>query len=442
MRRKQLLAALVGGLLVCALGAAAPSAWASAPRSYVLKHPKRERCKARYAKKAANVTERVHGQTWKVRETVCVYVAPKPIVIVPPPPTPIDPSSPAIPLPPTPPFVPPTPPAAPPEEPKKPPATIACLEPPAESGGAPPGEEEKERVVIGVSGGSEMGEAVGDKLKALGFSSERIEAGGPGSTMEQSCRGGWRDDAVAVGNTKDSHQLSSINTASWVSSTLAQVREALSFGYTLLEVGNEMEVKGTHQGPKGEWVAGQAEPAKYAEMFIALSNAVEAAGLKPRLLFSGGGDYQRPNGSWSQIAHSGGWLADALKAQPGLLSAVGGFAEHPYGRAHEDNGEHHGPGGLEDLHANELALGFKNTDVYITEYGVRYTPGEEGPFGASTLALQAQRIKEVFQEFLALPYVRGIWYYQVHDDNTGSWGLVSGSYEPRPSLSTVASFLH
>ncbi len=296
-------------------------------------------------------------------------------------------------------------------------------------------------VIIGLSGGSGMGEAVGNKLKALGFSSERIEPGGTGSTIADSYTQGWRNDTVTVGNTSDSQQLSTINTASWVTSTLAQVKEAVADGYTLLEVGNEMETKGTHKGPKGEWIAAQAEPAKYAEMFMALSNAVSAAGLNAQLLFSGGGDYERPNGTWSQIDNSGGWVADALKAQPGLLAAVGGFAQHPYGRAHEDNGEHHGPGGMEDQHANDVALGFKNTNFYLTEYGVAYTPGQEGTFNASTLAMQAQRIKEAFQEFLSLSYVKGIWYYQVHDDNTGSWGLVSGLYEPRPSLSTVASFL-
>lgn len=443
MRRKWLLAVLVGGLLVGALGAAFPSVAALAPRSYVLKHPRHERCRAHYARKTVLVTERVHRRARKVRATACVYVVAKPPMVATPTPTPVGLSSPAVlALPPAPQIVPPAATAPPREEPKKSPARLACLEPITRSGGASAGEEANEpAVVIGLSGASAMGEAVGNKLKALGFSSERLEAGGAGSTMEQSCRAGWRGDVVTVGNTKNSQQLSTINTASWVSSTLAQVKEAVSFGYTLLEVGNEMEVKGTHQGPKGEWIAGQAEPAKYAEMFMALSDAVQGAGLKVQLLFSGGGDYERPNGTWSQIDHSGGWLADALKAQPGLLSAVGGFAEHPYGRAYEDNGEHHGPGGLVDLHANEVSLGFENTNAYITEYGVQYTPGQEGPFSASTLALQAQRIKEAFQEFLALPYVRGIWYYEVHDDSTGSWGLVSGLYEPRPSLSTVAGFL-
>lgn len=296
-------------------------------------------------------------------------------------------------------------------------------------------------VIIGLTGGSGMGETVGNKLKALGFSSERIEAGGTGSTIAESHAQGWRDDTVLVGNTSDTQPLSTVNTASWVTSTLAQVKEAVADGDTLLEVGNEVETKGTHKGPKGEWIPGQAEPAKYAEMFMALSSAVTSAGLKAQLLFSGGGDYERPNGTWSQIDAGGGWVADALKAQPGLLSAIGGFAQHPYGRAHEDNGEHHGPRGMEDQHANDVALGFKNTNFYVTEYGVQYTPGQEGPSNAPTLALQAQRIKEAFQEFLSLSYVKGIWCYEVHDDNTGSYGLVSGLYEPRPALSTVASFL-
>jgi hypothetical protein len=293
--------------------------------------------------------------------------------------------------------------------------------------GQPP---EPSGVIIGVVGGSGWGPEVAEKVIAAGFKSERLEAGGPYTTDQESYDNGFRNDTVIVGNTPDNEPLSTVNTASWVASALAQVKEAVAFDYTTLEVGNEMNGKGS-----------QREPAKYAEMFMALYNAVNAAGIKgARLLFSGGGDYMRPGGTWSQITNGGGWVADAVKAQPGLLSAVGGFVEHPYGRAHEDNGEHAGPGGMEDQHANEVALGFKNTDIYITEYGVQFTPGSEGRYNASTEALQAQRIKEVYAEFLSLPYVRGIWYYQLHNDSTGNWGLVSGVWEPRPALAVLESY--
>jgi hypothetical protein len=49
---------------------------ASSVKQYVLDHPKREHCKARYVKKVERVT--VHGR--KVKDTVCVHVAPKAVM--------------------------------------------------------------------------------------------------------------------------------------------------------------------------------------------------------------------------------------------------------------------------------------------------------------------------------------------------------------------------
>jgi hypothetical protein len=46
-------------------------------KQYVLKHPKREHCKAHYVRKVEHVKKREHGQLVKVKETVCVYVTPK-----------------------------------------------------------------------------------------------------------------------------------------------------------------------------------------------------------------------------------------------------------------------------------------------------------------------------------------------------------------------------
>lgn len=182
-------------------------------------------------------------------------------------------------------------------------------------------------------------------------------------------------------------------------------------------------------------------------MFISLSKAVEAAGIKGvKLLFSSVGDYQRPDKTWSQMCCGGGWVADALKAEPELLTRVGGFVSHPYGRAHTDTPEHGGPEGMEDQHANVVALGFEHTDFYLTEYGVQWTPGEEGPINAPTQALQAAWIKEAYEEFVALPYVRGIWYYQSHDDDTGAWGLIEpqtngfSPFIPREALAVVEEF--
>lgn len=71
-------AVLIAGLAVCALAAAASTSWASAPRQYVLHHPKREHCRRHYRRKVVTVKRRVHGHTKRVRETVCIRVHPIP----------------------------------------------------------------------------------------------------------------------------------------------------------------------------------------------------------------------------------------------------------------------------------------------------------------------------------------------------------------------------
>jgi hypothetical protein len=72
MQRRQVRTAVLIAGLVCAMAALASSSWGAAPRRYVLRHPKREHCKAHYKKRVVTVKKRVHGHTRKVRETVCI----------------------------------------------------------------------------------------------------------------------------------------------------------------------------------------------------------------------------------------------------------------------------------------------------------------------------------------------------------------------------------
>jgi hypothetical protein len=68
------------GFAVVALVAliATVAAYANAPvNKYVLKHPRHERCKTYYVKKAKTVKRREHGRLIEVKETLCVYMPPK-----------------------------------------------------------------------------------------------------------------------------------------------------------------------------------------------------------------------------------------------------------------------------------------------------------------------------------------------------------------------------
>ncbi len=297
-------------------------------------------------------------------------------------------------------------------------------------------------IIIGLNDGSGWGSPDSAKFHERGFTSERIEAGGPFTKIKESSELGWKNDMVIVGNTNDETPLASINVAEWTKETVAQIKEQMTYGVTLFEVGNEVFLKGYC----GEGCYQQKEPAKYAEMFVALSKALETEKITgAKLLFDSYGDYETSNGGpWSQVCCGGGWLATAAKAQPELLKRVSGFTMHPYGEAGGNQENDWGPGALKVEHEQAVSLGFEHTDYYATEFGVKLNEG--GTSGSSSLANQAERITAVYSELIGFGYVKGIWYYQSHDDGSGKWGLIEpqaggeSPFEPRPALEAVANF--
>src|ERR1019366_6900438 len=136
-------------------------------------------------------------------------------------------------------------------------------------------------VIIGTNDALGWGPEVAKKTFAAGLRSARIEAGAGLNTPQHAREEGFTNNIVIVGNTPDGSRLATVETASWTAKALAEVKEAAANGDTLMEVGNEMFLKG-----------GQAEPVKYAEMYVSLDNAVKAAGVTGvKLLFNDYGDY-------------------------------------------------------------------------------------------------------------------------------------------------------
>jgi alpha-tubulin suppressor-like RCC1 family protein len=274
-------------------------------------------------------------------------------------------------------------------------------------------------VIIGLSDGSGWGPADAEQFMSRGITSERVES--PRDEYSRSL--GFRNDTVIVGNTSDGSPLSSVNTASWTASALAEVKEAAANGYSLDEVGNEMYLKGGE--PWGH------EGARYGEMYASLANAVNTAGLKVTLMFNSFG---------------GGWITKAVAAVPSLKTLVTAFSNHPYGLAHENQRGEWGPGAMEQQHGEVVSMGFVHTDYYVTEFGVENHIGSQPQIGSSGNAQQAERIKGVYEELIGTGYVKGIWYYQAHDDSTGTWGLIEpqlngGSpFIPREALGVVEEF--
>lgn len=292
----------------------------------------------------------------------------------------------------------------------------------------PPATAGPSGVIIGTNDALGWGDEVAQKILATGLTSARVAAGGGLNTPQHAREEGFTNNLVMVGNTADGEKLATVDTASWTAQALTEVKEAAANGDTLLEVGNEMFLKG-----------GQAEPVKYAELYVSLANAVKAAGVTGvKLLFNDYGDYNA-NGTWSTVSRGGGWLGDALRAQPTLKTLVAGFTHHPYGLAGENQEDNWGPGALQADHSQAVSLGFVNTEFYVTEFGVQAETG--GPTGSNSLAQQAERVKAVYTELIGLGYVRGIWYYESHDESsTAKWGFVSGSWTPRPVLAVLEEF--
>ena len=300
----------------------------------------------------------------------------------------------------------------------------------------PPVTTEPSGVIIGTNDALGWGPEVAHKILAAGLTSARV-GGGPGINNVQRAREeGFTNNLDIIGNTPDDARLATVNTASWTQATLAEVKEAVANGDTLVEVGNEMYLKGG--SPHGATNA--AEPAKYAEMYMSLANAVDAAGIKGvKLLFNSFGNYVRSDGAWSEVAKGGGWIADALAAQPGLKARVDGFTGHPYGLAGENQEDDWGPGAMEVQHNQAVALGFVNTEYYVSEFGVEVEAG--GVTGSNSPAQQAERVKAVYTELISLSYIKGIWIYESHDEDAANkWGFVSGSWTPRPLLGVLEAF--
>lgn len=306
-------------------------------------------------------------------------------------------------------------------------------------------------VIIGLNGIMGWGPEQSKRLIALGIVNTRVEVGGPYTTLQQAVDGGCNHISAILGNTNDSTQLGAIDQVAWLAKTIgeAQTLKPNLAHVPVLECINEPDLKGSHVNPDGSWHSGQKEPVVYAKMYLALRSALRGVGITTPLGFYITGDYKRPDGTWSQITSGGGWIGDAVKAFPQLLDEIDCLVAHPYGKPHADNGEHSGPGGMEDILAAAKKLGVKHTDLYLTECGqqIEGTWPSGGQPSEAQQEAQAAVIKGDIEEFLKIPDVRGIWVYAARDDGTGHWGLVTTGvpagplpWMPRKALGVLAQF--
>ncbi len=308
------------------------------------------------------------------------------------------------------------------------------------------------RRIFGVNGGlccsKEINAALGKNAETLvsdGIASDRIETYDSaevegeetyGNSLANTAKYHFVNNDVIVGNTNDSERLSTITTATWAKEAREQVERAATNGNVLMEVGNEMWLK----GQCGECT----EPAKYAEMFVALSKEVQKAKegkaipQDVKLLFDLTGDYYLGGGKWSNANEKHGWLGDALAAQPELKTRIEGFTFHPYDvegltLAEEEKlvtyEYDYGLRGMKEDYNEAVELGIKHTNVYATEFGICANKECNTEKAAKTEAEENKQAETVYSEMLgsSFPELKGLWWFNAYpvEDKYGffkGWG--------------------
>jgi hypothetical protein len=285
-------------------------------------------------------------------------------------------------------------------------------------------------IIIGTNDGAGWGPAAANVILAGHITWNRVEIPWTSNSLASSLSYGFHTLAI-VGNLEEATPLSSLEPQTWASTVVSQLES--NPGIEIAEAGNEMYFKG-----------GVANPVQYGRMYLAAVNAMKAAGIHTPLLFNMEGDV--PTGSWSsptgwsQDAHGGGWLRDAVSASPGLAAAIleNGVSAHPYGGLEENEADSGGVRAVAAQEAVERAVLGAVPAVYITEYG--FDLGECGmPVGACSQAEQATKLTAAYRAFLADPHVEGIWWYQSHDDSSGEWGYMNNDGSTRPAFAALSA---
>jgi hypothetical protein len=279
--------------------------------------------------------------------------------------------------------------------------------------------------VIGIDDATGWGAATADSLLAAHVFWNRVEIGAsPPDTVAESLRYGFKVLAIA-GNVGDGKPLSGVEPSRWGAQVASQLKA--NPGASLVEAGNEMYLKG-----------GVANPVQYGKLYMAGVEALGKAGIATPFLFDMTGDYQKPSGAFSEDAHGGGWLRDAVSGVPGLAAAIraNGLAVHPYGAVDRDVHDSYGTASVAAEEAVAKAVLGVTPPVYVTEFGYDLSRcGSE--MGACGERQQANRLRQAYRAFMADPNVQGIWWYQARDDGTGRFGVL-GPSGARPAFKSLA----
>jgi hypothetical protein len=293
---------------------------------------------------------------------------------------------------------------------------------------APSPNKASRRVIIGTNDAAGWGPRAAARIRGGHIAWDRVNLLREGQTPLLGAALRYHFHVLGiVGNIYDGTPLNTVEPLRWAQHVVQQLRS--NRGVSIAEAGNEMYLKGE-----------RPEPVQYGRMYLAAVNAMRAAGIHIPLLFNMRGDYRNPDtGTWSLDRAGGGWLADAVKAVPGLAQAIraNGIAVHPYGGLEENN---HDTYGVRSVAADEALAGRVLGGIprfYITEFGFNLAACGAGD-GACSSSEQATKLQAAYAQFLADPHVAGIWWYQSHVDSTGDWGYMNRDGSVRPAFGALS----
>jgi hypothetical protein len=284
--------------------------------------------------------------------------------------------------------------------------------------------------IIGTNDGAGWGAAAARIILRGHISWNRVELGAPTNTLWESRRAGFKTLAI-VGNLADERPLSSVDPSSWGAEVLAELKH--NEGISIAEAGNESYLKGD-----------VANPVAYGRMYLDAVEDLKAAGIHTPLLFNMTGDiplgtWANP-GTWSEDAHGGGWLRDAVAGVPGLAAAIlaNGVSIHPYGLLGVNTHDDFGIGSAAAEEAVASAVLGSMPPFYVTEIGYSLSDCG-GTTGACSEHEQATKLQAAYEVFLADPNIQGIWWYQSHDDPTGAFGFMNAHNRVRPAFKVLTA---
>jgi len=284
--------------------------------------------------------------------------------------------------------------------------------------------------VIGTNDGAGWGAEAARRIIAGAITWDRVDIEASPSAVSTSLADGFKVLAIA-GAVSDGEPLSQVESQAWGATVASQL--ASNPGITIAEAGNESYLKG-----------GVANPVQYGRMYMAAIASMRARGLHVPLLFNMTGDY--PHGTWasprgwSEDAAGGGWLREAVKANPGLAGAIlaNGVSLHPYGGLGENVHDDWGVGAVAADEALAQTVLGSVPPVYVTEVGFDLSRCGGG-IGACSPREQASKMRAAYSVLIADPHVVGIWWYQSHDDGTGHWGYMNDDGSLRPAFRTLST---